>query len=305
MPSPATIKHLFERRVPVRSEPMPRSRVLNPDPRTRSAVVTGGARGIGRAIVSRLVAEGYAVVISDFDAEAAKRTAGEVGAVEAIGQDVTDEVSHVEVAQAAQAHRPLGLWVNNAGVGHDGTVADMDSAGVRALVDVNLLGVVWGSRAAVAAFREQAAGGIRGGDLLALVSLSAHGPVPGLSVYAATKAAVLSLTESMYAELAPEGIRVHGLCPDGADTDLVAGMTPGGRGSALLHSGGRLLTVDEVAAAAVGMVGSSRVVRTVPAWRGAVMRISRDWPSVAMRLEPAFRRQGARMARRQGHGPSA
>ncbi len=133
--------------------------------------------------------------------------------------------------------------------------------------------------------------GNRGADLLALVSLSAHGPVPGLSVYAATKAAVLSLTESMYTELAPEGIRVHGLCPDGAGADLVAGMTPGGQGSALLHSGGRLLTIDEVAAAAVGLVGSGRVVRTVPACRGAIMRLSRDWPSVAM---GSSQRSGAR-----------
>ncbi len=165
MPSPPTIKHLFERRVPVpvgAHAPVPRP---EPDPRTRSAVVTGGARGIGPR--DRVPAGRRGLRSGHQRPRRGGREAhcGEVGAVEAIGQDVTDELSHVEVARAAQAHRPLGLWVNNAGVGHDGTVADMDSVGVRALVDVNLLGVVWGSRAAVAAFREQSVGGIRGGEV--------------------------------------------------------------------------------------------------------------------------------------------
>ncbi len=272
-----------------------------PLPSARSAVVTGAAQGIGRATAIALVERGYAVVVTDLDGVAAKRTADEIGAVEGVEQDVRDEDSHAEVAALARRHRPLGVWVNNAGVGFDGDATETSSERVRALVDVNLLGVVWGSRAAVAAFREQAAAGVRGGDLVDLASLSGHGPVPGLSVYAATKAAVVSLAEAMYAELRPEGIRVHAVCPDGVNTALVEQFRPGGRGKALVHSGGRLLRPEEVAAAVVDMLGRRRVVRTLPTWRGPFLRFSRDWPTLAFALEPVMRAQGRLMARRQGH----
>ena len=108
-------------------------------------------------------------------------------------------------------------------------------------------------------------------------SLSALGPVPGLSVYAATKAAVVSLAMSVNLET-PSNIRVHAICPDGVRTDMLA---TSGLGAQLVHSGGRLLTVDEIAEEAVGLVGSRRVVKTVPGWRAAVVRSSSWIPSQA------------------------
>ncbi|WP_229660916.1 SDR family NAD(P)-dependent oxidoreductase [Marmoricola endophyticus] len=257
----------------------------------RSAVVTGGAGGIGRAIATRLVARGYAVVVSDIDEAAARRTAQELGAAAGVGHDVRDPEDHRRVLAAATAHAPLGVWVNNAGLGHDGTLASIDEGHVRALVEVNLLGVAWGSRVAVEAF------GSGGGDLINIASLSALGPVPGLSVYAATKAAVVSLTTSLDTET-PRSLHVHALCPDGVDTPLVAGMAADGQGRALVSSGGRLLTTDEVADAAVALIGTRRVVRTLPAWRGVMMRATDLAPSVLMRLEPLMRRQGTRAVRR-------
>ena len=255
-----------------------------------SAVVTGAARGIGRAIATELVARGYAVVVTDLDEEGARRTATEIGAVRGLAQDVRDEAGHHTVAAEAAAHGPLKVWVNNAGVGFDGPIAEQSSERVSALVDINFTAVVWGCRAAVAA--------MSGGDILNVASLSGHGPVPGLSVYAATKAAVVSLTGSLDTELHGRGIRVHAICPDGVDTQLVAEMDPSGQGVALVRSGGRLLTTGEIARAAVGLVGSRRVVRTVPAWRGAMMRLSAAAPSLLMRLEPVLRFQGRRAMRR-------
>ncbi|MDQ4007203.1 MAG: hypothetical protein M3211_03790 [Actinomycetota bacterium] len=76
-----------------------------------------------------------------------------------------------------------------------------------------------------------------------------------------------------------------------------------GQGAALIHSGGRLLTTDEVAGAAVDMLDSHRVVRTVPAWRGVMPRLTALAPGVAMRLEPLLRLQGRRRMRRQPHFP--
>jgi NAD(P)-dependent dehydrogenase (short-subunit alcohol dehydrogenase family) len=234
-------------------------------PSLSSAVVTGAARGIGRAIAERLVARGYAVVVTDVDGESAARTAGEIGAAAGLEQDVREEASHQTVTTEATRHGSLAVWVNNAGVGFDGPIAEQSSARVRALVDINFTGVLWGCRAAVDAMHD-------GGEILNVASLSGHGPVPGLAVYAATKAAVVSLTGSLDSELRGRGIRVHAICPDGVDTKLVADMDHSGQGAALIHSGGPLLTTGQIAEAAVAMLGTHRVVRTVPAWRGGMMR---------------------------------
>ncbi|MCB0909798.1 MAG: SDR family oxidoreductase [Nocardioidaceae bacterium] len=255
-------------------------------------VVTGAARGIGRGIAERMVARGHLVVVTDVDGASAERTAGEIGAAAYVVQDVRDPESHRAVAAVARDLGPLAVWFNNAGVGFDGDLAALTDEQVRALVEVNLLGVLWGTRAAIAAF------GPEGGDIVNTASLSAHGPVPGLSVYAATKAAVVSVTTSVNAEL-PRQVRVHALCPDGVDTQMVEDMDDAGTAKALVHSGGRILTVDEVADAAVALVGSRRVVRTVPVWRGALSRSTALTPGVAGRALPLFTRVGRRVIARR------
>jgi short-subunit dehydrogenase len=180
------------------------------------------------------------------------------------------------------------VWFNNAGVGDDGRLAELTDEQVRRLVEVNLLGYAWGMRAALATFDA------RGGDIVNLGSLSGLGPVPGLSVYAATKAAVVSLTMSVSAEV-PSQVRVHTVCPDGVATALLDGMDDAALGSQLTHSGGRILTVDETADAAVAMVGTRRVVRTVPTWRGALVRTTTLAPSVAKKAAPLFAARGRRV----------
>lgn len=259
-----------------------------------SAVVTGAARGIGRAVAELLVRRGYQVVITDLDEPAVRRTADEIGAVAALAQDVSDEGSHRAVAEEARSHAPLKVWVNNAGVGDDGSLAELSSSAVNRLVDINLRGTIWGTRAALEAI-ERSSGR---GDIVNIASLSGLGPVPGLSVYAATKAAVVSLTASVNAET-PRGIRLHALCPDGVDTELVASMRPEGQAKKLVHSGGRLLDVETVAAEAVALLGTSRVVRTLPGWRGGLMRGTALAPSVAMKGLPLFQALGARAIRRR------
>jgi NAD(P)-dependent dehydrogenase (short-subunit alcohol dehydrogenase family) len=256
------------------------------------AVVTGGARGIGRAIGARLVTSGYQVVLTDVD-PAVRRTAEEIGAAAGLEHDVRDEAAHGQVAREAARFGPVRVWVNNAGVGDDGGLEELSAEAVRRLVEVNLLGTAWGMRAALRAF-EAAAGDARAtmcGDVLNIASLSGFGPVPGLSVYGATKAAVLSLTASVQAET-PPGVRLHALCPDGVDTDLVSAMDPAGLATALNHSGGGLLDPERVAAEAVALLGARRVVRSVPGWRGAVARTSGLAPSVFVHALPVVVRLG-------------
>ena len=257
-----------------------------------SAVVTGGARGIGRGIAELMVRRGYQVVIADVDGEAARRTAEEIGAVAGLHQDVRDEASHRAVADEAGRHGRLAAWFNNAGVVNDGELMELSSEQVEQLVQVNLMGVVWGMRAALESF------GPEGGDIVNTASMSGHGPVPGLSVYAATKAAVVSLTMSVHVE-SHKNVRVHALCPDGVATAMVDAMKPHGRAKALVHSGSRLLLVEEAAAAAVDLLGSTRVIRSVPAWRAVLMRFTSVTPSVSMRAEKLFLWEGRRRMRRR------
>ena len=170
---------------------------------------------------------------------------------------------------------------------------DLTEAQIRTLVDVNVLGVVWGSRVATDVFRGQAAEGTKGGDIGITASLSSHGPVPGLSMYAATKAAALSLATSLSVELKRDKIRVHAICPDGVDTQMVREMEPGGQAQVLVASG-TFFQPAQVARELVDMFGTRRVYRTMPAWRGVQTRITALAPGPTMRLEPILERIGRR-----------
>lgn len=269
----------------------------------RSAVVTGAGRGIGRAIAIELMGKGYEVVVTDLDADAARQTAAEIGAPLGLGLDVRDPLATRGVAEEARVLAPLGAWVCNAGVGDDGALQDLSEEQIRRLVDVNLLAVAWGMRVATDVFRQQAQekGGTRGGDIGVVASLSAHGPVPGLSMYAATKAAALSLATSLSVELKKDKIRVHTICPDGVDTQMLADMKDGGEAKELIRAG-TFLQPAQVANALVAMFGTRRVYRTLPVSRGVMMRVASMAPGPAMRAEPLIRRAGRRRMQRE-HRP--
>jgi NAD(P)-dependent dehydrogenase (short-subunit alcohol dehydrogenase family) len=261
--------------------------------KARSAVVTGAGRGIGRATAIELLGRGYQVVVTDLDEDAAKATAAEIGAPLGVGLDVRDAHATRGVIEQARLLAPLGAFVCNAGVGFDGTLQELTEDQIHTLVDVNILGVVWGSRVATDVFRQQAKEGVKGGDIGIVASLSSHGPVPGLSLYAATKAAALSLATSLSVELKKDKIRVHAVCPDGVDTKMVADMRQDGEARELVGSG-TFLQPQQVAHALVEMFGSRRVYRTLPASRGVMMRLASVAPGPFMRVEPLLRRAGRR-----------
>ncbi len=270
---------------------MPRSLVRAGRP--RSAVVTGAGRGIGRAVAAELVARGYLVVVTDIDAEAARLTAATIGAADSCGLDVTDAEANRAVARRATVLAPLGAWVCNAGVLQEGALTTLSDRQVRSQVEVNLLGVLWGVRAAADVMRAEGVAG----DIGIVASLSAHAPVPGLATYAATKAAVLSLATSTAAELRSDRIRVHAVCPDGVETAMVGSMDPsGGVRSAL--AAGVMLTPETVARELVDLFGRRRVYRTLPAWRGVLARSSSVLPTVFEPADRAMRWWGARRLRR-------
>lgn len=260
---------------------------------SRVAVVTGGGRGFGREIARRLTHRGYAVLVTDLDAAAAAETAGEIGGgAWARALDVRDPDAHRAAAAEASERGRLAVWVNNAGVLRTEKAWEHSDADVRLTVETNVLGVMWGSRAAIGAMRASPAGDEH---VVNLASMSAFGPVPGLAVYASTKHAVLGFTTSLQGDLRSAGlpIRVHAVCPDGADTPMLKERA-GDREAAIIWSGARLLTPEEVADRVVALLDSTQIVLALPRHRAVLVRTLGLMPSIGVRLGEPLRRLGQR-----------
>jgi len=260
------------------------------------AVVTGAGRGLGRAVANRLAALGHHVVVTDVNLAAAKETAAALPAATAVVHDVRDPAAHRSVAERAAALGPLSVWVNNAGVLATGLPWEQDDETVARLIDVNLLGVIHGCRAAVATM----AAGEGAADIVNIASVASFGAVPGVGVYAATKAAVASFTTSLAGDLRWAGlerIKVHAFCPGAADTDMVREVAADPY-SALLHAAPRLLAPDAVADGVVRLIGTRTVLRSLPRRRAAFMRACALAPTTTLPLLPYFRSIGERRRRR-------
>lgn len=258
-----------------------------------TAVVTGGARGFGHEIARRLVARGHDMIVTDIDADAVGPAADAIGAT-AIVADARRVEDHRKVAAAAAERGPLTVWVNNAGVARVGKPWEQSDEDVTLTVEANLLGVIHGSRVAIDAMRAH------GGHVVNIASMSGLGPVPGLSVYAATKAGVVNFTASLQGELDLERIpvRVHALCPHAADTALVRNAQ-GSADSAILFSQRSLLTPAAVADAAVALLDGKRIVKSLPVHWAALSRIGAVVPTVGLPTLAALRALGERRRRTQ------
>ena len=258
-------------------------------------MVTGAGRGLGRALARRLAARGLAVLATDVDAQAAERTAGEVGAgAWSAPFDVRDRAAARSVAGQAAERGRLAVWVNNAGVLRTGQAWEQSEADIELMLDANLAGVINGSRAAVD--RMRAAGG---GRILNIASLSSLGPAPGLAVYGATKHGVLAFSLSLQAELRDAGlpIEVRSICPHAIETGMVRERA-GDPEAAIIWSGSELLSADEVAERAMAVLYGKRLFATVPASMGLLMRVVDAAPRVGVRTLPLFRWLGERKRRR-------
>ena len=247
----------------------------------RVGVVTGAGRGLGREVARRLIDRGWTVVVTDIDEAAAKSTATGLGErCHPMQHDVRDAVAHRAVASYASSLGPVTAWVNNAGVLRTGTLWEQDDTTMTTTVDVNLLGVIHGTRAALGLMRTHG----KPADIINMASMSAFGPLPGLAAYAASKAAVLSWTLTSAAELDAVGslVRMHAVCPDGVRTDMVA-ENADNSGSAMIFSG-KLLDPGTVADAITGLLGTNRVILSIPRHRAVAARISGIAPRATLPL---------------------
>lgn len=210
------------------------------------AAVTGGASGIGAAVASELVRQGARVAVLDLDPSRA------LPGTLAVTTDVSDDSSVVAaVARVVAELGRLDVVVNNAGIGAQGTVADNSDDEWLRVLDVNVLGMVRVSRAALPALRRSPAAAI-----VNTGSIAATAGLPQRALYSASKGAVLALTRAMAADHLSEGIRVNCVNPGTADTPWIGRLLadaadPDAERAALeaRQPHGRLVSADEVAAA--------------------------------------------------------
>jgi NAD(P)-dependent dehydrogenase (short-subunit alcohol dehydrogenase family) len=260
-----------------------------------TAVVTGAGRGFGREIARLLAQRGYAVLCTDVDVASAEEAARELGEPAwAMALDARDPAAHRAAARAAAEHGQVRVWVNNAGIARSGKGFENSDDDVRLTVETNLLGVMWGTRAAIDAMRNG------GGDVLNIASMSAFGAVPGLTTYAATKHGVLGYTSSIQGDVDNAGlpIRLHTICPDAADTQMVRGVQDDPE-AAILFSAPKLLDPTEVAARSVALIGSKKMVLVIPRWRALVIRGGAFFPRFSLKVFSLLRRQGERKLRKE------
>jgi len=183
-----------------------------------TSVVTGAARGIGRAFVLELARPGATVVLADIDLEAAERTAEEARRQGARAVVVRSDVTRpMDLEAIAARWSSADLVIANAGILVVGEAHDTDVSAFRRAVDINLFGVVHTCQAF--APRMMARGG---GALLNVASLAGLVPAPLMGCYAATKAAVIAYSDALRAELSPHGVTVTALCPSFTRTELIA-----------------------------------------------------------------------------------
>jgi NAD(P)-dependent dehydrogenase (short-subunit alcohol dehydrogenase family) len=187
-----------------------------------SALVTGGSSGIGLAIARMLREEGYDLTLASRTREKVESAAAELAA-QAVEANMAREEDCVRAVSAHVARfGGLDVLVNSAGLGIGGTVETLQTKHVDLQLGVNLRGLLLVSREAIPHLKRSR------GWIVNLGSIAGTAPTPGLTVYGATKAAVIALTRSQNAELEADGVRAIALCPGFVDTPMAtwSGIEP-------------------------------------------------------------------------------
>ncbi|MBU3685397.1 MAG: SDR family oxidoreductase [Mycobacteriaceae bacterium] len=215
-----------------------------------SVAITGAARGIGYATAKAFLAAGARVFIGDLDADLAKAAAADLGCV-GTGLDVRSRESFA--AFLAGVDPPVRVLVNNAGIMPAGRFVEESDAVTDAIIDVNLNGVLRGTKLALPGMLERGSG-----HIVNVASYLGVVPAAGLATYCASKHAVVGFSESLRDEVAGTGVTVTAVLPSAVRTDLVSGV----------KLGGLLPTVDPevIAEAVVESCRTRPAIVAVPGW---------------------------------------
>jgi 3-hydroxybutyrate dehydrogenase len=186
--------------------------------RPAHALITGGGRGIGRAIAVELTQAGATVTVLG-RSQSALHDAVHAGAAHFTAiADVADQAGLSAAIAEAAARQPIDILVANAGAAESAPFAKSDAALFRRMMDVNFMGVVHAVQAVLPGMRDR-----RRGRIIAIASTAGLKGYPYVSAYVAAKHAVVGLVRSLALELATAGVTVNAVCPGFTDTDLLAG----------------------------------------------------------------------------------
>ena len=194
--------------------------------KNKVAIVTGGASGFGEGIVKRFAKEGAQVLVADINIEGAEKVASEInnegGNAIAFGVDVSDsEQTKGMIDRGCEAFGKLDILIQNAAIGMRPTpLIETSEEEFDTLFKINVKSVYLGAVHSVTIFRKQKSPGV----IINTVSTAAIRPRPGLTAYNATKGSLVTMTKGLSLELAPDNIRVNGLCPVAGDTAMLDGF---------------------------------------------------------------------------------
>ncbi|MWB99443.1 SDR family NAD(P)-dependent oxidoreductase [Agromyces seonyuensis] len=233
----------------------------------RAALITGGSRGIGLAIARRLAADGFALTLSARTADSLADAAAELRAAGASVTTVAADAADPEALAAlldwhARTHGRLDALVLNAGMGFGSPIDQTPLRRLDKHVALNFRGAFALVSAALPLLRATAAVERRGTRVIALASLAGLTPEPDLAVYSATKAAIVSLCQSICIEEASTGVSATALCPGYVDTDMAAWKHD-------MLAADEMIRPDDLAELAVSLTRLSRnaAVPTLPVYR--------------------------------------
>ncbi|HKS44816.1 MAG TPA: SDR family oxidoreductase [Amycolatopsis sp.] len=182
-------------------------------------VITGGAQGIGATTAAALAREGARIAIGDLDQERARKTAAELGAL-ALPLDVTDRAGFTAFLDEVERRLgPIDVLINNAGIMLLSPFEEEDDAATARQLEINLHGVMHGTREAIRRMRPRASG-----HIVNVASMAGKAGFPGAATYCATKHAVVGLSEAVRQELRGSGVHISCVMPVVVRTDLAGGL---------------------------------------------------------------------------------
>jgi NAD(P)-dependent dehydrogenase (short-subunit alcohol dehydrogenase family) len=250
---------------------------------------------MGLEIARRLVGRGYEVAVTDVDEANTASAAEELGdRAWALPLDVTDEAAvNAAAEQVVERSGSLDVWVNNAGILITGIAHEQDVDVFRRHLEVNYLGTVNGTLAAIERMRPSGRGSI-----INLVSLAGLAAATGLVAYSASKHAAIAFSLGTAADLKRAGlggIRISCVCPDGVWTPMINDKLDDPNDA--LSFSGVMLMPEQVAERVEGLLDKPKPVLAIPAWRGQFARFFDRYPRLSLRLTPLLMRDAVRRQR--------
>lgn len=258
----------------------------------QTVVITGACGGIGRALTERFLGIGAYVIATDIKEEDLVELRGDFDdqyeeRLTTRALDVTSDESWDQLASFLSENHPSGIsvLVNNAGVLRPGYIESISKDDIDFHIDINVKGVMLGV-SHMLPFLAKARG-----HIINLASLAGVAPIPGISLYSASKFAVRGFSLAAAQELKPKGIKVTVICPDAVATPMLD-LQQDYEEAALTFSGGKPLTADEVAAEIVSVAGEDKLELMLPTMRGVLAKVSSALPDLAELLIEPLKNRG-------------